>query len=90
MGGLSLMLIERDTPGFTRAPLKKMGSWASDTATLHFDDAQVPAENLIGPENGGFKVIMANFNDERFGMAYGANGFARVAFKEVLAYARLR
>jgi acyl-CoA dehydrogenase len=90
MGGLSLLLIERDTPGFTRAPLKKMGWWASDTASLYFDDAQVPAENLIGPENGGFKVIMANFNDERLGMAYGANGFARVAFEEALAYARLR
>jgi acyl-CoA dehydrogenase len=90
MGGLSLLLVERDTPGFARTPLKKMGWWASDTASLHFDDAQVPAENLIGPENGGFKVIMANFNDERLGMAYGANGFARVAFEEALAYARLR
>lgn len=90
MGGLSLLLIERDTPGFGRTPLKKMGWWASDTASLHFDDARVPAENLIGPENGGFKVIMANFNDERLGMAYGANGFARVAFEEALAYARLR
>jgi acyl-CoA dehydrogenase len=90
MGGLSLLLIERDTPGFTRTPLKKMGWWASDTATLHFDDCRVPAESLIGPENGGFKVIMANFNDERLGLAYGANGFARVAFEEALAYARLR
>jgi acyl-CoA dehydrogenase len=90
MGGISLLLIERDTAGFTRVPLKKMGWWASDTASLHFDDARVPAENLIGPENAGFKVIMANFNDERLGMAYGANGFARVAFEEALAYARLR
>ncbi len=90
MGGISLLLIERDTPGFTRTPLKKMGWWASDTATLHFDDCRVPVENLIGPENGGFKVIMANFNDERLGMAYGANGFARVAYEEALAYARLR
>jgi acyl-CoA dehydrogenase len=90
MGGLSLLLIERDTPGFTRTPLKKMGWWASDTATLHFDACRVPAENLIGPENGGFKVIMSNFNDERLGMAVGANGFARVAYEEALAYARLR
>ena len=90
MGGISLLLIERDTPGFARTPLKKMGWWASDTATLHFDDCRVPVENLIGPENGGFKVIMANFNDERLGMAYGANGFARVAYEEALAYARLR
>jgi acyl-CoA dehydrogenase len=90
MGGISLLLIERDTPGFTRTPLKKMGWWASDTATLHFDDCRVPADNLIGPEHGGFKVIMGNFNDERLGLAVGANAFARVAFDEALAYARLR
>ena len=90
MGGISLLLIERDTPGFTRTPLKKMGWWASDTATLHFDDCRVPADNLIGPEHGGFKVIMGNFNDERLGMAIGANAFARVAFDEALAYAKLR
>ena len=90
MGGISLLLIERDTPGFTRTPLKKMGWWASDTATLHFDDCRVPAANLIGPEHGGFKVIMGNFNDERLGMAIGANAFARVAFDEALAYAKLR
>jgi acyl-CoA dehydrogenase len=90
MGGISLLLIERDTPGFTRTALKKMGWWASDTATLHFDDCRVPADNLIGPEHGGFKVIMGNFNDERLGMAIGANAFARVAFDEALAYAKLR
>jgi acyl-CoA dehydrogenase len=90
MGGISLLLIERDTPGFTRTPLKKMGWWASDTATLHFDDCRVPADNLIGPEHGGFKVIMGNFNDERLGLAVGANAFARVAFDEALAYAKLR
>ena len=90
MGGISLLLIERDTPGFTRTPLKKMGWWASDTATLRFDDCPVPSDNLIGAENGGFKVIMGNFNDERLGLAISANGFARVAYEEALAYARLR
>ncbi len=90
MGGLSLLLIERDTPGFARTPLRKMGWWASDTATLHFDDCRVPADNLIGEENAGFKVIMSNFNDERLGLAISANAFARVAFEEALAYARLR
>ena len=90
MGGISLLLIERDTPGFTRTPLKKMGWWASDTATLRFDDCPVPSDNLIGAENGGFKVIMGNFNDERLGLAISANAFARVAYEEALAYARLR
>ncbi len=57
-GGVSLLLIEGDTPGLSRTKLKKMGWWASDTATLHFDECRVPAENLIGEEGQGFKIIM--------------------------------
>jgi len=89
-GGVSLLLIERDTPGFARTPLKKMGWWASDTATLHFDDCRVPAGNLIGPENGGFRLIMKNFNSERLGMAAGCASAARVCVEEAIAYARER
>ena len=77
-GGVSLLLIERDTPGFSRTSLKKMGWWASDTATLYFDDCRVPVANLIGTENAGFKLIMKNFNSERLGLAAGCTGFARV------------
>lgn len=90
LGGISLLLIERDTPGFSRTPLKKMGWWASDTATLHFDDCRVPAENLIGREHTGFMAIMLNFNDERLSLAASSAGFARVAFEEALAYAKMR
>lgn len=90
MGGISLLLIERDTPGFTRTKLKKMGWWASDTATLHFDDCKVPAENLIGAENAGFMGIMLNFNDERLGLSASAIGFARTAYEEALEYAKIR
>jgi acyl-CoA dehydrogenase len=90
MGGISLLLIERDTPGFSRTPLKKMGWWASDTATLHFDSCRVPAENLIGSENGGFMGVMLNFNDERLGLAASAIGFARTAYEEALDYAKIR
>ncbi len=90
MGGISLLLIERDRPGFTRTPLKKMGWWASDTATLHFDDCRVPAENLIGTENAGFIGIMMNFNDERLGLAASSIGFARVCLDEAVAYAGQR
>ena len=89
-GGVSLLLIERDTPGFSRTPLKKMGWWASDTATLHFDNCRVPAGNLIGQENAGFKIIMRNFNSERLGMAAGCAAFARVCLDEAIAYARER
>jgi acyl-CoA dehydrogenase len=88
--GVSLLLIERDRPGFSRMPLKKMGWWASDTATLYFEDCRVPAENLIGEEGAGFKTIMLNFNDERLGMASSCTSFSRVCLDEAMAYARER
>lgn len=88
--GVSLLLIEADRPGFARTELKKMGWWASDTATLYFDDVRVPAGNLLGEENRGFRLIMNNFNSERLGMAAGANMNARVALEEALTYARER
>jgi acyl-CoA dehydrogenase len=89
-GGVSLLLIERDRPGFSRTKLRKMGWWASDTAQLFFDDCKVPVENLIGEENRGFIGIMLNFNQERIGLAAGAHGFARVCLDEAIAYARER
>ncbi len=89
-GGVSLLLIPGDTPGLSRTPLKKMGWWSSDTATLHFDDCHVPAENLIGEEGAGFKIIMQNFNSERMGLAAGCAGFARVCLDEAIVYARER
>jgi acyl-CoA dehydrogenase len=88
--GVSLLLIERDTPGFSRTPLKKMGWWASDTATLYFEDCRVPAENIIGDPGAGFKTIMLNFNDERLGMASSCTSFSRVCLDEAVAYARER
>jgi acyl-CoA dehydrogenase len=88
--GVSLLLIEGDRPGLSRSRLDKMGWWASDTAMLYFDDCRVPAENLIGTEGGGFKIITQNFNDERLTMAAGAIAFARVCLDEAIAYARDR
>ncbi len=88
--GVSLLLIERDRPGFTRAPLKKMGWWCSDTASLHFENVRVPAANLIGEENQGFRAIMQNFNSERLSIAAGAVGFAQACMEDALAWARER
>jgi acyl-CoA dehydrogenase len=88
--GVSLLLIEGDTPGLSRTKLNKMGWWASDTATLHFDDCRVPAENLIGEEGQGFKLIMHNFNSERIGMASSCTAYARVCLDEAIAYAKER
>lgn len=89
-GGISLLLIERDRPGFARTPLKKMGWWCSDTATLHFDEVRVPAANLIGRENDGFRPLMANFNRERLGLAGLAIGFAKRCLQDTVAHARTR
>jgi len=88
--GVSLLLIERDRAGFTRTPLKKMGWWCSDTATLHFDNVRVPAANLIGEENKGFRAIMLNFNSERLSMAASAVGYAQACLEDALAWARER
>ena len=89
-GGLSLLVVEAGMPGFARTPLKKMGWWASDTATLYFDECRVPAGNLLGAENDGFRLIMRNFNRERLGMAAGCAGYARVCLDEAVAYAKER
>lgn len=89
-GGLSFLLIEADHPGVSRTPLKKMGWWMSDTATIHFDNVDVPIDNLIGQENAGFAGIVTNFNMERLTMAAQAIAFARVCIEDAAAWARER
>ena len=89
-GGISLLFIDRETPGFSRTPLKKMGWWMSDTASLHFDAVRVPISNRIGEEGQGFRTTMQNFNAERLLMADEACSFAETCFEEALAWARDR
>ncbi|WP_447763745.1 acyl-CoA dehydrogenase family protein [Pseudomonas reinekei] len=89
--GISLLMIEKGTPGFTVGrQLKKMGWWASDTAELFFDDCRVPVGNLIGSENMGFACIMGNFQSERLALALMANMTAQLALEESLKWARQR
>ena len=89
--GVSTLLIPTDSEGFSRTALdRKQGWWASDTATLYFDDVRVPVDHLIGSENRGFAVIMRNFNDERMAMACGMAGAARVCLEEAVSWARDR
>jgi acyl-CoA dehydrogenase len=90
-GGVSMLLIPTDAEGFSRTSLdRKQGWWASDTATLYFDNVRVPVANLIGEENQGFKVIMTNFNGERMFMAAGMEALGRVCLEEAVAWARER
>jgi acyl-CoA dehydrogenase len=89
--GISFLVLERDMPGYQVArKLEKMGWHASDTGELSFSDVEVPAENLLGAENQGFYLIMANFQWERLSMALGAVGGMRKVFDVTLAYAKER
>jgi alkylation response protein AidB-like acyl-CoA dehydrogenase len=71
--GISLLVVERDMPGFSRGRnLEKVGLKAQDTAELFFDDVRIPAENLLGTENRGFLHLMENLPQERLSIACGA------------------
>jgi acyl-CoA dehydrogenase len=90
-GGISLLVIEKGTPGFeVSKKLKKTGWWASDTAELHFDGARVPIANRIGAENTAFPMIMMNFASERLFLAGQCVAIAELAYRESVAYARER
>ncbi|WP_288108846.1 acyl-CoA dehydrogenase family protein [Limnobacter sp.] len=88
--GISVIMVPGDSKGLTRTPLKKMGWWMSDTAALHFQDVLVPASNLVGVENKGFRIVMENFNTERLMLSGASVGFARVCFEEALDWAQNR
>lgn len=90
-GGISLLVIETDTPGFSVGrKLSKMGWWASDTAELHFEACRVPAANLIGPVNHGFAGIVSNFVAERLMLAGMCVAMMALAIEESEAYVRER
>lgn len=76
--GISLLVVETDTPGFSRGRnLKKIGMHGSDTAELFFDNVRVPAENLLGGVEGqGFIQMMHQLPQERLAVAVGAQAMA--------------
>ncbi|HEU4463271.1 MAG TPA: acyl-CoA dehydrogenase family protein [Solirubrobacterales bacterium] len=87
-GGISVLVLEREMPGYeVSRKLEKMGWHSSDTGEISFSDVEVPAENLLGEENGGFKLIMANFAWERLLMAIGAVGAMQRLIETTVAYA---
>jgi acyl-CoA dehydrogenase len=90
-GGVSLLVIEKGTPGFTvdRA-LQKMGWHCSDTAELSFVDVRVPVTNLVGEENGGFAQIAEQFVVERIALAVHAYGIAARSLELTASYCRDR
>ncbi|WP_279102460.1 acyl-CoA dehydrogenase family protein [Gordonia bronchialis] len=90
-GGVSLLVIDKDTPGFTvTRRLEKMGWRSSDTAELSFVDARVPVTNLVGAQNSGFAQIAAAFVTERSGLAVQAYASAQRCLDLTLAWVRDR
>jgi acyl-CoA dehydrogenase len=90
-GGVSLLVIEKGTPGFTVSrKLEKMGWRASDTAELSFVDARVPVENLVGAENSGFAQIAQAFVSERVALAAQAYASAERCLELTLEWCRAR
>jgi len=90
-GGLSLIAVERDTPGFERGRnLDKIGLKAQDTAELYFADARVPAENLLGEEGQGFVYLMQNLVRERMTIAVAAVAAAETVLDLTMEYCKSR
>ena len=87
--GISFLIVERGD-GVSASPIEKMGWHASDTGLITFDDVFVPDDNLLGGENQGFALIMANFQWERLLMALGAVGAMRTWFDRTVRFAQER
>ena len=89
--GISAFVVPRDADGVTVDKKEdKLGQRASDTATISFSDVEVPAENLLGEENHGFKLAMMTLDRTRPGVSAQAVGIARAAFEFASNYAKER
>ncbi|GHF40004.1 acyl-CoA dehydrogenase [Kitasatospora xanthocidica] len=89
--GLSLLAVERGTPGFERGRnLDKIGQKAQDTAELFFEDVRVPKENLVGELNGGFVHLMQNLAQERLTIAAAAIAGAEYLVEITTDYVKQR
>ncbi len=89
--GISLMVVERDTPGFSRGrKLEKIGLKAQDTAELVFEDCKVPASNLLGDEGKGFYYLMEELQQERLICAIGCQASAEAVLAMTIDYCRTR
>src|SRR5688572_29772564 len=89
--GISLFAVEAGTPCFERGKkLKKMGMATQDTAELFFEDCKVPAQNLVGPEGGGFMMLMQKLQQERLVVAIGSQAGAEKVLEDTIAYCKER
>ena len=84
--GMSIFIMDRETPGISATKLDKLGWKASDTGEIAFDNVKVPAANLMGEENKGFGYIMQHFALERLIMGINAHARAEFALEYTLEY----
>jgi hypothetical protein len=84
--GMSIFVVDRDTPGISATKLDKLGWRASDTAEIAFDNVEIPAQNLMGEENAGFSYIMQHFALERLIMGVNAHARAEFALEYTINY----
>lgn len=84
--GMSIFIVDRDTPGISATKLNKLGWRASDTAEIAFDNVEVPASHLMGEEGKGFPYIMQHFAFERLIMGINAHARAEFALDYTLQY----
>ncbi|WP_241385425.1 acyl-CoA dehydrogenase family protein [Rhodococcus sp. CH91] len=90
-GGISLVVVPTDTPGFTVSrKLDKMGWLCSDTAELFYDDVRVPVTNLVGAENSAFAQIAQQFQGERLSLAFQAVATAQRSFDLTVEWVKSR
>jgi alkylation response protein AidB-like acyl-CoA dehydrogenase len=89
--GISLLVVERDMPGYERGRrLEKIGLHAQDTAELFFRDVRVPRDHLLGEEGQGFRYLMEQLPRERLAIAVGAVAAAEAALEQTIRYCRER
>lgn len=89
--GISLLVVEADTPGFTKGKkLRKVGQHASDTAELIFQNARIPKENLLGEEGKGFYYLMEKLQQERLMVVIQSLASAELMFEETIRYVQER
>lgn len=88
--GISAFVVEKDDTVTVDKKEDKMGQRASNTATITFNDTEIPAENLLGEENKGFKLAMMTLDRTRPGVAAMATGIARAAFEMATEYSKER
>lgn len=84
--GMSIFLVDRDTPGVSSTKLNKLGWRASDTGEIAFDNVVIPKENLMGEEGKGFPYIMQHFALERLVMGVNAHARAEYAVEYAIQY----